>query len=107
MVIICVLIAAAFGGWKWYEVEQSRPAGGVSSVRLPLLENFELTERSGKTFRSDDMAGKVWRDAYEPSFVERFPPRRASSYRGLRVRREGGPATGSDSPAAEKISVSR
>ena len=56
---------------------------------------------------ADDMAGKVWRDAYEPSFVERFPPRRASSYRGLRVRREGGPATGSDSSPAEKISVSR
>jgi len=60
VIIGCVLIAAAFGGWKWYEVEQSRPAGGVSSVRLPLLENFELTERSGETFRSDDMAGKVW-----------------------------------------------
>ncbi|HUU56509.1 MAG TPA: hypothetical protein VMW93_04130 [bacterium] len=40
---------------------------------------------------ADDMAGKVWRDAYEPSFVRRFPPRRVRSYRGLRVVREGAP----------------
>lgn len=38
---------------------------------------------------ADDMAGKVWRDAYEPSFVRRFPPRRVRTYRGLRVVREG------------------
>lgn len=60
-----VVLAAAYGGWKVYQVEQhrverARAAGGISGVSLPLLEGFELTERSGKTFRSADMEGKVW-----------------------------------------------
>lgn len=55
-----IALAALYGGWKLYQVEQSRPVGGISEVRLPLLEDFELTERSGDQFRSDDLDGKVW-----------------------------------------------
>jgi hypothetical protein len=50
---------------------------------------------------ADDMAGQVWRDAYEPSFLKRFPPRRVRSYRGLRVRREGPTPRGAGPPAAQ------
>jgi cytochrome oxidase Cu insertion factor (SCO1/SenC/PrrC family) len=55
------LLAAVYGGFKVYKVQQWRQEGGiVVTQNLPPLENFELTERSGQTFRSDDMKGKVW-----------------------------------------------
>jgi protein SCO1/2 len=55
------LLAAAYGGFKMYQVEQWRNEGSVAvAVDLPPLENFELTERSGQPFRSADMRGKVW-----------------------------------------------
>lgn len=57
-----VLVVASYGGWKWYQVrefEANRNAGGVV-YQGPPLEEFELTERSGKPFRSTDMKGKVW-----------------------------------------------
>jgi cytochrome oxidase Cu insertion factor (SCO1/SenC/PrrC family) len=59
-----VLLAALYGGFKWYQVERYHAAGAASyeegGLDLPPLTDFELTERSGKTFRSADMKGKVW-----------------------------------------------
>jgi len=59
---LMVLLAASYGGWKWYQVEQhqaNRANGGIEFAGPPLQE-FELPERSGQTFRSADMRGKVW-----------------------------------------------
>lgn len=59
---LMVLLVASYGGWKWYQVQQfeaNREIGGVTFTGPP-LEEFELTERSGKPFRSVDMQGKVW-----------------------------------------------
>jgi len=59
---LMVLLAASYGGWKWWQVEQfrqSQAAGGIEGTGPP-LEEFELTERSGQPFRSRDMRGKVW-----------------------------------------------
>jgi cytochrome oxidase Cu insertion factor (SCO1/SenC/PrrC family) len=59
---LMVLLAASYGGWKWYQVQEfqsSREVGGITFTGPPLQE-FELTERSGKPFRSADMHGKVW-----------------------------------------------
>jgi protein SCO1/2 len=56
-----VLLAGLYGGFKWYQVERSRPVRVESSeINLPPLEEFELTMSDGKTFRSADMKGKVW-----------------------------------------------
>jgi cytochrome oxidase Cu insertion factor (SCO1/SenC/PrrC family) len=62
-----VLIGIAFGGWKWYQVHQFEiakseaiPANAIG----PPLKDFELTERSGKLFKSTDMRGKVWVASY-------------------------------------------
>jgi len=54
-----VLLAASYGGWKWWQVQQFQSTGGIEFVGPP-LEEFELTERSGQPFRSRDMLGKVW-----------------------------------------------
>jgi protein SCO1/2 len=57
-----VLLAASYGGWKWWQVQQfqtNREVGGLEFDGPP-LEEFELTERSGQPFRSRDMLGKVW-----------------------------------------------
>ncbi len=63
---LMVLFLGAYGGWKWYQVnervrefEASREVGGIMFDGPP-LEEFELTERSGETFSSADMQGKVW-----------------------------------------------
>lgn len=59
---LMVVVAASYGGWKWWQVQQyqsSREVGGIE-FEGPPLEEFELTERSGKPFRSRDMLGKVW-----------------------------------------------
>jgi cytochrome oxidase Cu insertion factor (SCO1/SenC/PrrC family) len=62
-----VLIAMLYGGYKWYQVRQFEVARAndlpASRLRMPLT-NFELTERSGETFRSADMRGKVWVASY-------------------------------------------
>ena len=57
----------AYGGWKWWQVRQFEltrgeaiPAGAIG----PPLTEFELTERSGKPFRSIDMRGNVWVASY-------------------------------------------
>jgi len=56
-----VVLAALYGGFKWYQVEQSRSAGdALLMVDLPPLEEFELTTQAGKPFRSRAMRGKVW-----------------------------------------------
>jgi len=60
---LAVLFAAAYGGWKWWQVHQFELNRGdaipTASIGPPLSE-FELTERSGEPFRSLDMRGKVW-----------------------------------------------
>ncbi len=62
-----VVIAMAFGCWKWYQVWQfgiaKSDAIPASAIGPPLTE-FELTERSGKPFRSADMRGRVWVASY-------------------------------------------
>jgi protein SCO1/2 len=55
-----VLLAAAYGGFKMYQVQQSRATGGVVRPKLPPLEEFVLTDQNGEQFRSADMKGRVW-----------------------------------------------
>jgi cytochrome oxidase Cu insertion factor (SCO1/SenC/PrrC family) len=55
-----VTLVAVYGGYKVYQAENARPTGGVTNVRLPRLDEFELTDQSGQPFRSADMKGKVW-----------------------------------------------
>jgi len=56
-----VLLAAVYGAFKWRQIEQSHVRGTLSvAQKMPKLEEFELTERSGRQFRSSDMKGKVW-----------------------------------------------
>lgn len=57
-----VLLVASYGGWKWYQVDQFQQAQATGGIEFsgPPLEDFELTERSGQPFRSDEMLGKVW-----------------------------------------------
>jgi protein SCO1 len=60
---LAILFVAAYGGWKWWQVQQFEFNRGdaipIANVGPPLTE-FELTERSGEPFRSADMRGKVW-----------------------------------------------
>lgn len=56
-----VLLAALYGVFKWRQIESGQMGGTMAVAEsLPKLEEFELTERSGKPFRSSDMKGKVW-----------------------------------------------
>jgi len=56
-----VLLAALYGGFKWYQVEQAAASrGALGELNLPPLEEFELTQSNGQPFRSADMKGKVW-----------------------------------------------
>ena len=59
---LMVLLVAAYGGWKWWQVRQFETAGSTGGIEFtgPPLTEFELTERSGKLFRSREMLGKVW-----------------------------------------------
>jgi len=60
---LMVLFAASYGGWKLWQVkqfQQQQATGGITLSEGPPLTEFELTERSGKPFRSRDMRGKVW-----------------------------------------------
>jgi cytochrome oxidase Cu insertion factor (SCO1/SenC/PrrC family) len=67
--ILCglVLIGIAYMGLKWYQVQQFQTAKSDAiqpdAIGPPLTE-FELTERSGKPFRSADMRGRVWVASY-------------------------------------------
>jgi protein SCO1 len=60
---IVVAIAAAYGGLKWWQVSQWEASRGEAislTAAGPPLKEFDLTERSGDTFHSTDMRGKVW-----------------------------------------------
>jgi cytochrome oxidase Cu insertion factor (SCO1/SenC/PrrC family) len=64
---LAVFIGMAYGGWKWWQVQQydltqgdAIPANAIG----PPLKDFELTERDGKPFRSADMLGRVWVASY-------------------------------------------
>ena len=59
---LMVVLAASYGGWKVYQVQQFKHDQAVGGIKFdgPPLKEFELTERSGKPFRSSEMAGKVW-----------------------------------------------
>jgi cytochrome oxidase Cu insertion factor (SCO1/SenC/PrrC family) len=62
-----VLLAAVYGGYKWWQVERDRAAQGLvryEKDEAPPLTEFELTERSGEPFRSKDMLGRVWVASY-------------------------------------------
>jgi cytochrome oxidase Cu insertion factor (SCO1/SenC/PrrC family) len=67
--ILCfiVLIGILYGGWTWWRVERDRIERSQAIPRDvigPPLTEFELTERSGKPFRSLDMRGRVWVASY-------------------------------------------
>jgi cytochrome oxidase Cu insertion factor (SCO1/SenC/PrrC family) len=67
--ILCglLLIGIAYMGLKWYQVYQFQVAKSEAVPRDaigPPLTEFELTERSGKPFRSADMHGRVWVASY-------------------------------------------
>lgn len=64
---LLVLVAMAYGGWKWWQVRQFEIARGQAipaNVVGPPITDFTLTERSGSEFRSADMKGKVWVATY-------------------------------------------
>lgn len=67
ILVFFVLVAAAYGGYKWWQVEQASAAQGLAvydAATGPPLTEFELTERSGGPFRSQDMLGRVWVATY-------------------------------------------
>lgn len=58
---LLVLFGMAYGGWRWWRVQQAEAQRGLAiPVIGPPITEFQLTERSGQTFRSADMKGKVW-----------------------------------------------
>ncbi|HEY3393133.1 MAG TPA: SCO family protein [Lacipirellulaceae bacterium] len=62
-----VVVAMAYGGWKWWQVQQFEARRGQAipeDLVGPPLEDFELTERSGQPFRSAAMRGRVWIATY-------------------------------------------
>jgi cytochrome oxidase Cu insertion factor (SCO1/SenC/PrrC family) len=64
---LVVVMAMAYGGWKWWEVYQFETTRGEAipaGLIGPPLKEFELTERSGKPFKSADMRGRVWVASY-------------------------------------------
>ncbi|MEX2093777.1 MAG: SCO family protein [Pirellulales bacterium] len=67
VIAIAILIVATYGAFKWWQVRTFEASRGeaisLTAVGPPLTE-FELTERSGKPFRSADMQGKVWVATY-------------------------------------------
>lgn len=54
------VVAAAYGGWKVYQVRQFQAESQHVEYNLPPLENFELEATGGAPFRSADMRGEVW-----------------------------------------------
>jgi len=57
------LILLLFVGWAFYHWNSSRSAPSadtVDSSARPLMAEFTLTERSGETFQSRDLQGRVW-----------------------------------------------
>jgi protein SCO1/2 len=67
--VLCflLLVATSYGGWKLWQVHESESSGGnafSAGFIGPPIKDFELTERSGKPFRSSDMHGRVWVATY-------------------------------------------
>jgi cytochrome oxidase Cu insertion factor (SCO1/SenC/PrrC family) len=67
VIAIAIVIAATCGAFKMWQVRTFEASRGeaiaLNEVGPPLTE-FELTERSGKPFRTEDMKGKVWVATY-------------------------------------------
>ncbi len=64
---LAVVLAMAYGGWKWWQVRQfdlERGEAFPANAIGPPLKEFTLTERSGKPFKSADMRGHVWVASY-------------------------------------------
>jgi cytochrome oxidase Cu insertion factor (SCO1/SenC/PrrC family) len=64
---LAVLLAMAYGGWKWWQVRQyeaNRSQAILTGMSGPPVKEFELTERSGQPFRSAGMRGRVWVATY-------------------------------------------
>lgn len=64
---VAVLIGALYYAFKWWQVHQFEIAKSQAipqNVIGPPLKEFELTERSGKPFRSVEMRGHVWVASY-------------------------------------------
>ena len=63
---LVVILAASYGGLKWYQVHQYHADQEVGGIVFdgPPLEEFELVERSGEPFRSASMRGRVWVASY-------------------------------------------
>jgi len=62
-----VLIGIAYGGYTWWRYQDwldDKSNAIPRNVIGPPLTEFELTERSGKPFRSLDMRGRVWVASY-------------------------------------------
>jgi protein SCO1/2 len=58
---VLVLFGMAYGGWTWWRVSRAEANRGLAIPDIgPPITEFEFTERSGQTFRSTDMKGKVW-----------------------------------------------
>jgi cytochrome oxidase Cu insertion factor (SCO1/SenC/PrrC family) len=62
---LLVAFGMAYGGWTWYRVQRHESERGQAIEEIgPPLKEFELTESSGKPFRTTDMRGKVWVATY-------------------------------------------
>jgi cytochrome oxidase Cu insertion factor (SCO1/SenC/PrrC family) len=61
---LLVAFGIAYGGYTWYRVRQHEAEQSQAITKIEPLTEFELTERSGKPFRSNDMLGKVWVATY-------------------------------------------
>jgi cytochrome oxidase Cu insertion factor (SCO1/SenC/PrrC family) len=65
---VALLGSAAYGSWVlWRDWHESQPDFegpiGSASHKAPVgppMKEFELTERSGRTFQSKELAGQVW-----------------------------------------------
>ncbi len=67
VIAIAIVVVATYGAFKLWQVRTFELSQGeaiaLTEVGPPLTE-FELTERSGKPFRTADMKGKVWVATY-------------------------------------------
>lgn len=64
---VAVFIGMLYGAYTLWKVRQAQTAKSEAIPRDvigPPLKEFELTERSGKPFRSRDMRGRVWVASY-------------------------------------------
>lgn len=64
IVVLVGMLYGAFTLWKVRRFEIAKSEAIPQNVIGPPLKEFELTERSGKPFRSLDMRGRVWVASY-------------------------------------------